>query len=85
LEAAQSSGQYLYRRAHTIITFEIQGDCAMRTTDFLMSALVFSMLMNVLCLGIVLAAVMALRNDIRREAADRLKVLPAWARQMMKA
>jgi hypothetical protein len=57
----------------------------MRTTDFLMSALAFSMAMNVLCLGIVLAAVMALRNDVRREAAERLKVLPAWARQVMKA
>ena len=57
----------------------------MRTTEFLMSALAFSMVMNVLCLGIVLAAVMALRNDVRREAADRLKVLPTWARQMMKA
>ena len=57
----------------------------MRTTDFLMSALAFSMAMNVLCLGIVLAAIMALRNDVRREAADRLKALPGWARQMMKA
>jgi hypothetical protein len=57
----------------------------MRTTDFLMSALTFSMMMNVLCLGIALAAVMALRNDVRRETAEKLKVLPAWARQMMKA
>jgi len=57
----------------------------MRTTDFLMSALAFSMAMNALCLGVALAAVLALRNDIRREAAERLKVLPAWARQMMKA
>jgi hypothetical protein len=48
---------------------------------FLMSALAFSMVMNVLCLGIVLASVLALRNDIRREAADRLKGMPAWARQ----
>ena len=57
----------------------------MRTTDFLMSALAFSMVMNALCLGIALAAVMALRNDVRRETADKLKVLPAWARQVMKA
>jgi hypothetical protein len=57
----------------------------MRTTDFLMSALAFSMVMNALCLGVALAAVLALRNDVRREAADRLKVLPGWARQMMKA
>jgi hypothetical protein len=57
----------------------------MRTTDFLMSALAFSMVMNVLCLGIALAAVLALRNDIRREAAEKLKALPGWARQMMKA
>lgn len=57
----------------------------MRTTDFLMSALAFSMMMNVLCLGIALAAVMALRNDVRREAAERLKGMPAWARQLMKA
>jgi hypothetical protein len=57
----------------------------MRTTDFLMSALAFSMVMNVLCLGVALAAVLALRNDVRREAAERLKLLPAWARQVMKA
>jgi hypothetical protein len=57
----------------------------MRTIDFLMSALAFSMVMNVLCLGIALAAVMALRNDVRRETVDKLKALPAWARQMMKA
>jgi hypothetical protein len=56
----------------------------MRTTDFLMSALAFSMMMNALCLGVALAAVLALRNDIRREAADRLKGLPNWARLMMK-
>ena len=37
-----------------------------------------SMVINVLCLGIVLASVLALRNDIRREAADRLKGMPAW-------
>ena len=43
------------------------------------------MMMNVLCLGIALAAVMALRNDVRREAAERLKGMPAWARQLMKA
>lgn len=56
----------------------------MRTTDFLMSALAFSMVLNALCLGVALAAVLALRNDTRREAADRLKDLPGWARQMMK-
>jgi hypothetical protein len=53
----------------------------MRTTDFLMSALTFSMVMNVLCLGIAFAAVIALRNDIRREYAEKMKLLPAWARQ----
>jgi len=53
----------------------------MRTTDFLMSALAFSMVKNVLCLGIVLVAVLTvLRNDIRRETAEKLKVLPARAR-----
>ena len=57
----------------------------MRTTDFLTSALAFSMVMNALWLGVALAAVLALRNDVRREAADRLKGLPGWARQMMKA
>ena len=55
----------------------------MRTIDFLMSALAFSMVMNVLCLGIVLAAVLALRNDIRREAAEKL-LLPGWARNLAK-
>ena len=56
----------------------------MRTTDYLMSALAFSMVMNVLCLGIVLAAVLALRDDIRRESDEKLKLLPAWARQLAK-
>ena len=56
----------------------------MRTTDYLMSALAFSMVMNVLCLGIVLAAVLALRDDIRRESAEKLKLLPAWARNFAK-
>ena len=54
----------------------------MRTTDFLMSALTISMVMNVLCLGIAFAAVIALRNDIRREYAEKMKLLPAWAREM---
>jgi len=54
----------------------------MRTTDFLMSALTISMVMNVLCLGIALAAVIALRSDIRREYAEKMKLLPAWARQL---
>jgi hypothetical protein len=54
----------------------------MRTTDFLMSALTISMVMNVLCLGIALAAVIALRNDIRREYAEKMKLLPAWARHL---
>lgn len=57
----------------------------MRTTDFLMSALAFSMFMNVLCVGVALAAILALRNDIRRETAEKMKLLPAWARQVMKA
>ena len=56
----------------------------MRTTEYLMSALAFSMVMNVLCLGIVLAAVLALRDDIRRESAEKLKLLPAWARGLAK-
>lgn len=56
----------------------------MRTTDFLMSALAFSMVMNALCLGVALAAVLALRNDVRREYADKLKLLPPWARQLVK-
>jgi hypothetical protein len=43
------------------------------------------MVMNALCLGVALAAVLALRNDIRREAAERIKVLPAWARQVLRA
>jgi hypothetical protein len=54
----------------------------MRTTDFLMSALTISMVMNVLSLGIALAAVIALRNDIRREYAEKMKLLPAWARHL---
>jgi hypothetical protein len=54
-------------------------------TDFLMSALAFSMVMNALCIGLALAAIMAVRNDVRRETADRIKALPAWARQLMKA
>jgi len=57
----------------------------MRMTDFLMSALAFSMVMNALCLGLALAAILALRNDVRRETADKLRLLPAWARQVMKA
>jgi hypothetical protein len=56
-----------------------------RVTDFLMSALAFSMVMNVLCLGVALAAILSLRNDIRRETADRMKALPVWARNVMKA
>jgi hypothetical protein len=58
---------------------------AMRMTDFLMSALAFSMVMNVLCLGVALAAVIALRNDIRREYADKLRMMPAWARNIAKS
>jgi hypothetical protein len=54
-------------------------------TDFLMSALAFSMVMNVLCAGLALAAIMTLRTDIRRETADKMKALPAWARTVMKA
>jgi hypothetical protein len=54
----------------------------MKAIDFLMSALAFSMAMNVLCLGVALAAVQALRSDVRREYADRLKLLPAWARKI---
>jgi hypothetical protein len=57
----------------------------MRMTDFLMSALAFSMLMNVLCAGLALAAIFTLRADIRRETADKMKAVPAWARQVMKA
>jgi hypothetical protein len=57
----------------------------MRMTDFLMSALAFSMVMNVLCAGLALAAIMTLRTDIRRETADKMKALPAWARTVMKA
>jgi hypothetical protein len=57
----------------------------MRMTDFLMSALAFSMVMNVLCAGLALAAIFTLRADIRRETADKMKVLPAWARHVMKA
>lgn len=42
----------------------------MRKTDFLMSARAFSMVMNVLCLGIVLVGVLAvLRNDRARQLA----------------
>ena len=54
----------------------------MRTTDYLMSALAVSMVMNILCLGIVLAAVLSLRDDIRREAIDKWQRLPAWARDL---
>jgi hypothetical protein len=54
----------------------------MKTIDFLMSALAFSMAMNVLSLGLALAAVQALRNDVRREYAERLKLLPIWARKI---
>lgn len=57
----------------------------MRMTDFLMSALTVSMVMNILCLGVALAAVVALRNDVRREYADRLRMLPALARQIAKS
>jgi hypothetical protein len=57
----------------------------MRMTDFLMSALAFSMVMNVLCAGLALATIMTLRTDIRRETADKLKALPAWARTVMRA
>jgi hypothetical protein len=56
----------------------------MRTTDFLMSALTGSMVVDVLCLGVALAAMTALRNDMRREYAERLRLLPAWARQIAK-
>ncbi len=56
----------------------------MRMTDFLMSALTVSMVMNILCLGIAFAAVVALRNDIRREYAEKMKLMPAWARQLAK-
>jgi hypothetical protein len=52
----------------------------MRTTDYLMSALAVSMVMNILCVGVVLAAILALRNDIRRDAIDKWQRLPAWAR-----
>jgi hypothetical protein len=54
----------------------------MKAIDFLMSALAFSMAMNVLCLGVALAAVQALRNDVRREYAERLKLLPIWMRKV---
>jgi hypothetical protein len=54
----------------------------MKAIDFLMSALAFSMTMNVLCLGVALAAVQALRNDVRREYAERLKLLPTWVRNV---
>jgi hypothetical protein len=36
----------------------------------------------VLCLGVALAAVQALRNDVRREYAERLKLLPTWVRNV---
>jgi hypothetical protein len=54
----------------------------MKSIDFLMSALAFSMAMNVLCLGVALAAVQALRSDVRREYAERLKMLPLWMRKV---
>jgi hypothetical protein len=54
----------------------------MKAIDFLMSALAFSMAMNVLCLGVALAAVQALRSDVRREYAERLKLLPVWIRKV---
>ena len=57
----------------------------MRVTDFLMSALAFSMVMNVLCMAVALAAIMAVRNDVRRETADKIKTLPGWARELLKA
>lgn len=55
----------------------------MRTTDFLMAALTFSMVMNTLCIGVALAAVLALRADIRRETADKMRGAPAWVRRLV--
>ena len=54
----------------------------MKTIDFLMSALAFSLAMNVLTLSIALIAVQALRNDVRREYVEKLNVLPAWMRKL---
>jgi hypothetical protein len=54
----------------------------MKTIDFLMSALAFSMALNVLSLSIAFVAVQALRNDVRREYAEKLKLLPIWMRKV---
>ena len=51
----------------------------MRTTDFLMSALAFTMVRNALCLGVALAAVRGMRIDMHPSGRP-LKGLPGNTR-----
>jgi hypothetical protein len=51
--------------------------------DALQAALLFSMMLNVLLAGTALAALLALRTELKHRATIDLAKMPAWVRRYM--